>query len=521
MKKKRKARQRPSSDIGNVRLHMKTPPVSFMMAVGILAAAIGLRCFKAVHTGIIYDEVYTIWNFGQHFSDAMTLYKNPNNNHILNSLLVNVDRVLFGGHETFYRYHTVFFGALYCVSVFYLVWTLISHRLLRIAFVALLTLQWFVFDLSFLARGYSIALAGVFGGLALLVLLLKRRIPFSRVWLPVAILTAMNFLAFGSMLSVVLLLFVINGCYILLFSHRVFPEGTRPLKPLVVHLVAVPLASGVSLFLLYRFIWRDILAARADFGTMSLKQHLKEVLWVNMLAARHQWAQLVNTVFLLLTIASLAYAVYVLVKTRRSERILFLNPQSPRCFIILTTVLFFAGLYVYRNVFDLSLGYPRNGVFLIPLCLLSCGIILDTACGLLTAARLRAAAAGGICAVTLMLTAAARPSLYAVKVYTWEIQSIARPLIRDLQAIDPHRNWTIALTKQTWHMNLPLQYYHLTGFGIQQARGNDFDILVAHQSEPIPGASFFRQDFYSIFECKVIFNPALIQRYSLQNKITQ
>ena len=487
----------------------------------ILLASVGLRVYKAVHTGIIYDEVYTVMNFGQHFHDAITLYKNPNNNHILNSILINLDRVLFAGHESFYRYHTIFFGALYCVSVMCLVRSLITGRLLQIAFVALLTLQWFVFDLSFLARGYSIALAAIFVTLALLVWLLKRKISLSFIWAPILILTAMNFLAFGSMLSVVVVLIVINGCYILLFSYRVFPEGTKPLKPILIHCVAVPIGSALSLFGLYRYIYKDILAARNDFGKVPLGQHLKEVLWVNMPASEQPWTQIVYGVFLLLTVAALLYAVTVLLKSRCLKQISFLDLKRPQSFIVLTTVAFFAGMIIYRNVFKMSLGFPRNGVFLIPLFLLSCGIVLDSACGLLTAPRLRTAVAGLLCVVTVMLTVAARPSLYAVKVTTWEIQSIAGPLIRDLQTIDPHRRWKIALTKQTWHMNLPLQYYQIIGYPVQRAAGNDFDVAVTHRSENIPGASFYRDDFYDSFECRILFNPALIQQYSLDQKVRQ
>lgn len=492
-----------------------------IIAVAIVVLAIVLRGFKAVHTGIIYDEVYTVMNFGQHFHDAMTLYKNPNNNHIFNSILVNVDRVLFGRHESFYRFHTIFFGAVYCVSMLYLVWALIADRLLRIAFVALLTLQWFVFDLSFLARGYSIALAAIFGGLALLVWLQKHRIMLPYIWVPVTILIAMNFLALGSMLSVLLLLFIVNGCYILLFSHRVFPEGTKPLKPMLIHCVAVPIGSAVSLYLLYQYIWRDILAARNDFGKMPLGQHLKEVLWVNMPAVTQPWTQVVYGLFLLLTVAALLYLICILLRTRFLRRISFLNLKQPQSFIVLTTIGFFLGMVIYRNVLKMSLGFPRNGVFLIPLFLLSCGIILDAACGLLTVARLRVAVAGIICAVTLMLTVAAWPSLDAVKVHTWEIQSIAGPLIRDLRGIDPKRRWKVALTQKTWHMNLPLQYYQINGYPVQRAGGNDFDVVVTHQSEDIPGTVFYRRDFYDSFECRVVFNPTLIQRYSLQENMKQ
>lgn len=488
----------------------------------ITTVAIGFRIFKGVKTGIIYDEVYTVVNFGQHFRDAVTLYKNPNNNHVLNSILINADRVLFAGQESFYRYHTIFFGALYCFSVMYLVWTLITSRLLRIAFVALLTLQWFVFDLSFLARGYSIALAAVFGGLALLVWLLKRKIMTSSVWLPIAILTAMNFLAFGSMLSVLLLLVVINGCYILLFSYRVFPEGTKPIRQIGIHLVVVSISSSLLLFLLYRYIYRDILAARDIFGTISsLGQHLLEVLWMNMLADSQRWAQGVYILFLTLTAAAIACVIYILIRTRRFQQVSFLNLKQPQSFIVFTTLLFFAGMYVYRNIFNMSLGYPRNGVFLIPLFLLSCGIILDSACAFPASVRGRAVCAGFACAVTLMLTAAARPCPYAVKVSTWEIQSLARPLVGDLRLIDPYRRWKIGLTKQTWHMNLPLQYYQLCGFPVQQANGGDFDVIVIRHSEAAADSFYYREKFYDNFNCHVLFKPALIQQYSLKEKPKQ
>lgn len=521
MKKRRKAKHLKSPSVDSGQPHTKAARAAFFITVGIVVFAIVLRGFKALQTGIIYDEVYTVMNFGQHFRDAMTLYKNPNNNHILNSILINVNRALFGEHESFYRYHTVFFGALYCISMMYLVWALVCDRLLRIGFVALLTLQWFVFDLSFLARGYSIALAGIYGAMALLVWLQKRKVKASFIWVPVAILIVMNFLAMGSMLSVALLLLVINGCYVLLFSHRVFKEEPKPLRPMLIHLIAVPVGSALSLYLLYQYIWRDIVAARTKFGKMLLTKHLKEVLWVNMPAGTQIWSQVVYGLFLILTAAALLCAVYVLVKTRRTERMSFLNLKRPQSFVFLITVLFFIGLYVYRNIFKMSLGYPRNGVFLIPLFLLTCGIVLDAACGLLTAVRLRTIAAGGICVVTIMLTVSAWPSLSAVKVYNWEIQSIAGPLIRNLKTIDPHRRWKVVLTQKTKNMNLPLQYYQLIGYPVQRVGGNDFDVAVTHQSEDIRGGGFYRQDFYGDFDCRILLNPAVIQQYSLQQSVGQ
>ena len=52
--------------------------------------AIGFRIFKAVKTGIIYDEVYSLFNFGTSYHNALTLYKNPNNNHVINHQSENI-----------------------------------------------------------------------------------------------------------------------------------------------------------------------------------------------------------------------------------------------------------------------------------------------------------------------------------------------------------------------------------------------------------------------------------------------
>jgi hypothetical protein len=85
---------------------------------------------------------------------------------------MNFCRIHFSDWENFFRIHTILFSGIYCISIACLVWTLFANRFLRIFFMILLSFQWFVFDLSFLARGYSIALTAIYGGLALLVFFL-------------------------------------------------------------------------------------------------------------------------------------------------------------------------------------------------------------------------------------------------------------------------------------------------------------------------------------------------------------
>jgi len=483
-----------------------------ILATGV---AIGFRIFKAAKTGIIYDGVYSLFNFGTSYSNALTLYKNPNNNHVINSILMNFCRIHFSDCEYFFRIHAIIFSGIYCISIAYLAWTLFVNRFLRFFFMVLLSFQWFVFDLSFLARGYSIALTAIYGGLALLVFFLKRKMPFSRIWLPILILVGMNFLALGSMLSALEVVFALNLSYITLFSHRVFYPGQKRIKSLLIHLCTVPVFSGILLYLLYKSIYRDIFASREHFGKAALWTHLKEVLWTNILAADSLWARWVYILFLALTAAALCYGIFSLFKAKGSGKAYYFDPSTPQSLIVYTTLILFAVLYVYRNVLDMSLGYPRNSVFLIPLFLMSCGILLDGMLADITHALRHKIVLAVICISVGMMTFAARPSPYAVKVYGWDLQSMVGPLMHDLKKIDPQRTWKIAVTQGTRYTNLSLQYYLFRGYKFQYAHSSDYDIFVCHQSENVTLGRWYKEDFYDSFQCKIGFNPNIVQKYNL------
>jgi hypothetical protein len=339
--------------------------------------------------------------------------------------------------------------------------------------------------------------------------------PFSRIWLPILVLVGMNFLALGSMLSALEAIFAVNLCYIILFSHRVFYPPQKRIKSILVHLGVVPACSGVLLYLLYKSIYRDIFASREHFGKAALWDHLKDVLWLNMLAADSLWAQWAYILFLALTAGALFYGIFSLFKTKSPAGGYYFDLKTPQSFIVYTTLILFAVLYIYRNVLDMSLGYPRNSVFLIPLFLMSCGVLLDRMLACITHSLRHGIVLAVVCVSVGIMTFAVRPSPYAVKVYGWDLQSMVGPLMHDLKKIDPQRTWKIAVTQGARYTNQSLQYYLFRGYKFQYANSTDYDILVCHQSENITFGRWYKENFYDHFQCKIGFNPNLSQKYNL------
>jgi hypothetical protein len=491
-------------------------PSAWVLAavLAVLAAAIGLRIFKGCFTGIVYDEAATIIAFCKGFYVAWTDYRNPNNNHVLNSMGINLCLVCFRNCHYFYRIHTIVMSIVYCLSAGYLVWVLIANRLLRFLLAALLVFQSFVFDLSYLGRGYSIALAAFYCGLALLVFLLRKPRPFSRVWLPILVLVLMNFLALGSMLSAMTPVLALNISYILFFSHRAFIAPVRWARSFALHVCGVGVGSAALLYLLYYHIWRDILGARERFGMTFLWGHIRDVLWSSIFASPGTVAKAAYIIFLAVSAAALLYATFMALRQWRLNRSPAVLPPAPQLLVLCTMPVIFAVMYLYRNVAGLSLGFARNGVFLIPIFFLACGILIDMMLASIAGGRLRYVILSLACASLAVTALEARPSLYAVKVSNWSIQSASGPLVRQLQSIDPQRNWSIGITSKTSTLSLGLLFYSHRGF-LTQGSDSDFDIVIYHVSDEVDPGVCYKRDFFRNFDCIIILSPAVIQQYSI------
>ena len=133
----------------------------------ILGIAIGLRVYKAHNTGIIYDEVWTYEDYCTDFHTAVTKYT-AENNHVLNSVFIVFTQKIFGSYEHFLRIPSLVFGILFCCSLAVIINKTIHSRLFKIVILAVILFNWFIVDLTFLARGYAIALGATFCGMAVI-----------------------------------------------------------------------------------------------------------------------------------------------------------------------------------------------------------------------------------------------------------------------------------------------------------------------------------------------------------------
>jgi hypothetical protein len=484
--------------------------------IAITVAAIALRIYKGAHTGMIYDEAYSMLHFTDSYKDALTLYLNPNNNHVLNSLMMVFGRLHLPAFDWSFRAHTIAFGILYCISISYLVWVLIDGAIFRILLASLLLFQWFVFDLSYLARGYSIALGAIYAGLAVLILCLERKLPARCIWLPIATLVAINFFALGSMLSALTTVFTLTACYIAFFSHHALEgQRSRP-RTVLIHLSAVTLCSVGLLYLLYMSLWRDIIGARGRFSVYSLGHHIKDVMWLSILGSAGMLGTVAYIVFLALVLAAITRWLYLVI-TRSSA----IRPVSKgRMLVILTAVSLIVVIIVYKEVLRQSLGYARNGVFVIPLLMLFCGILIEGFRNGIENAAVRKAIGAVACVSLATMAWTTRPSPDVIHVFDWAPQSASRHIAAALSDIDPQRTWKIAWGYKGKFIFVPIEYYSRFGCKVIQANPDDCDVTIGYYPAPgTYGPSFygpaFRDEFFQPYQCRVVLSPAIRQQYGL------
>jgi len=476
----------------------------------ILLAQISFVIYKADYTGITYDESYTSLNFGKDIHTALTCYENPNNNHVLNSIFICLAYKSFRWYEHYPRIHSVMFAVLFSCSTAYIVHKTIRHATVKLALLGLVLFNWFVFDLSFLARGYSIALGAVYAGIAVLLGLLKRKISYNCRWLPVTVIVLVNFLAFGSMISSLFILLGINAVFILLYSHCLFKDPPNRRNPLVLNLSFIPLLSGASLFLLYKNIYKDIFAARDSFGTMSFYSHIKQLLVDSMLKQDNHIVFIAYCLFVFAVTLAFFFAMCRSCKKIKNDG--WRNwPCSDASgnFVLLTTAAAILAMFIHRVVLGMSLGYMRNGVFLVPLLLISSGILVDRLCYNLKSGSLaKSALRNSFLAISTILILLNLPSAYSVLTRNWKLQSVSGPLLRWLSNANPDKTWKIDLSTESQELYGPLKYYStLSGYKFEIVSGPACDVAIRRKKEKHPEGTYLNQNYFINFDCYVILNP--------------
>jgi len=401
----------------------------------VLLATIGLKIYKADRTGISYDESLTFQRYCGSVHKALTSFDpadaSSTNNHLLNSIFIHYARKCFSSYEHFIRIPSLSAGIVFSLAMAYIIYKTIHSGPMRVVSLAMVSLVPFVFDYSYLARGYAFGLAGIYAEIAFVLWLLEHKIPL-RWWpIPAVAISLMNFLAFGSMMSSMIVLAGFNAAFILLYSHRIFHNASNRLKPVILNLVSISALTTVSVFLLYRHIYKNILSGRA---IVKINKGWKG--WPSLVDYLHNL--LVRQVF---------------------------GPDDALGAII---------------------GLPRrvrSQIFLIPMALTSGLIILDRLAYWVTSKSIRRLVHAAVITLVLLVTLRNLPSPYRMGGST-----LSGPVLRKLKAIDPDKTWNIAFSEKMRLFYMGFLYYSQFDYKFNIVRQGEYDVLICRQEERPAGA---------------------------------
>jgi hypothetical protein len=477
----------------------------------VLLASIGLRIYKADHAGIGYDESVNYKMFGRDIHTALNSYPLPNN-HVLNSIFIYYAHKYFGSYEHFIRIPSLTAGIIFSLALAYIVWKTIQSNAMRIAVLAMVSFVPHVVAFSIMSRGYAFGLAGIFVQIAFVLWLLEHKIKF-RYWpVPVLVISLMNFLAFGAMLSSFILLGAFNLTFAVLYSPKVFRNAPNRLSPMLLNLISIPIASFIPIFFLYRGLYRQILECmetmefnKAWSGWPDFVTFLRLLLIKWAFGPNDNLGWIIFYVIIGLVVVSLAFHIYkfcIAVRAGTGQR--YLQGSDSRTFIFVVTGLAILFMFVYSVIGRKDLGFARNQVFLIPLVLISGCIILDGfGCGL-------AKNTLGRIVRTVIILAVIAPIVYRPpSPYRFGGMTISGPILRKLKAIDPDKTWYIAFSKRMKLYGEAVRYYEKFNYKFYTVHRGRYDVMIYYKDERPIKAVCLEWDYFSPSKCAVVVNCQL------------
>ncbi len=516
MKKNRHKQKRPSGFTARDNLESKSSSlpsqkIYLFIFFLILLSTIALKIYKADHAGIIFDESRTFRNFAQSIHSALNSYTHANN-HILNSIFVHYAYKLFGSYEHFIRIPSLLAGIMFSLSIAYIVYKTIRSNTLRIVSLGLVSLVPFVFNYSFLARGYAFALGGIFTAIAFVIWLLGHKIRFKYWLIPVLVISMMNFLTFGSMLSSVLILAGLNIIYVFFFSHRIFSDAPNKLKPITLNAIFIFMATSIPTFFLYRGIYDKIFQnqqlvdmSKGWKGWPSFVDYFYNLLVRRVFDLKDGLGYIILYSVILLILISIIYHLFQF-RTAFKKNIWrkYFNSDLPGQFVLFVTGLTIIIMFIYGVILSKPFGFARNNVFLIPLVLTSMVIIIDRFINTLKENTLGRTVRAAIIIVLLAITLRNLPSPNRMGGTTF-----SKHLLQTLKKIDPNKTWNIAFSKKMKISLTAIIHYHQYDYKFNFTGSEKCDVYLCRESERPLGAPCIDWDYFSGLKMAVIVNCKL------------
>jgi hypothetical protein len=491
--------------------------IPFVLIILIICSSIGLRIYKAHSSGLISDEIQTFEEFSTSIHTALTKYT-ATNNHLLNSVLIHCAGKIASEYEHYMRIPALLFGALFCVFAAVVVHILIRSSILKIVLLMVILFNWFLFDLTYLARGYAIAMACTFASIALLLHHVKHAdSSIQKSWQVPGILILMNFLTLGSMLSALSVVLSINAAYCIIMLLHTLKCEKREWIQTGFKIIFLGVGSFLLLFLLYFRVFDQIRDETSSVDSFyKIEPYLvyfKKVLWQTFHyydPGNLTFNKVIFTILLILTgLCMIVSSVKLILnfKQFKANWISFVNPISMLIFFTVSVLLL---MLIQCKVFNKALGMPRNNVFIMPLVILNAGIFMDQTITFFSSLKIVRLAVTGLCAVFLgILCYLNFPSLSAVDIrpFDWTKQSAVGPLVRRLRQIDPQETWHLNIDGYADCLGRGIGYYQKFGYKVKRAEKGNGDVFVVREHPAIPHTIYLDYDYFLDFHCCVIINP--------------
>jgi len=497
-----------TSRLENMKLFFKS---HIFLLVIIMFCGIGFRVYKMHSAGIVADEAWTYRDFCTDLNTALTKYSSTNN-HLLSSALIVMTRKIFGGYEHFIRIPAMLSAVLFCAAITVIVHKTIRSSALKVILLLFILFNWFIFDLNILARGYSIALAATFAGIAVLISVSCDNKNHKKNWLMALLFIAMNFLAFGSMLSSLSIILGINAAYFTLLILNAIKQDKKALINAIARMIVIVLGSAASLYLLYYRVFSVVIRRGKGFKMEPLNEYIKKILWEPFIYidfSRMEFNKTIYNASLTLLVVATLICLLTFLYRLAAKQYRSISLTGPAALILLLTAAVSLLMIIQNKIFGISLGMPRNGVFLVTLMLLSSGIIIDQAASTLSNIKPFAFLFNSACiALLATLCFLNIPSSKAINVrpYDWGKQSAVGPLVRILRQIDPDKDWKIKLTSPYLAaLEKPLKYYAKFGYKVERVT-KEYDVVMVPEHTPKGGYVYLKTELFQDHHCNVIVN---------------
>ncbi len=477
----------------------------------VLLICIIFRIYKALAITVVNDEIWTYFAFATDIHTALTKFTSTNN-HLLNSLIMSLMKNSGIMYSQLIRIPTLICSIVFCWSVYRILTHTVRTRYIIAIFLAGILLNRTLCDYSFLARGYAYSLMSFSLILMILVkswntgadsFLLKKRCT--------ALVVLLNFISLGALSSSLTFIFALNVVYLIGIIKNSSKE--ERLKQVLFNVTALAIGTGALTVLFYWQVIPKLIDQANSFGdrfnrNRGLYKYLTLILFDPFITKELWLKQFTRAVgyafFAYIPIATaLTYRKLYKASKFKDIAIYISNPIVLTFFITLTV------MAIQRHVLGVSLGMPRNSLYLLLLFMLLLAILFDVLTIQLSSKHILPKT-GIIMLVFLFMVSASSPlsfEVYEVGIFR---DGMTKKFLTQLHQIDPAKQWRIKYSERIdFIIEAPCRYYNLFGYNNITVDDNSYDLYICRDTEIPENTTLaeFCPEIYNYYHCQIFISP--------------